>query len=142
MKQESLLSRIELTQSSLGKMTDGIVAFYSSFKRALSQKNYREAWNMLTDQSKTLYHDNPQRWSETLEKLHPNLLDRISRSSISGGKIISGRIVCELLPVDGVSLPPLVLVQDGDKLRLDYAFDLSLAGLAYLGARDGRSASQ
>jgi hypothetical protein len=28
------------------------------------------------------------------------------------------------------------LIQDGDKLRLDYAFDLSLAGLAYVGAKN------
>jgi tetratricopeptide (TPR) repeat protein len=141
MREESLLSTIGLSQPSLGKTADAVVAFYSTFKTALSQRNFGEVWNMLTDRSKTLYHDDPKRFVETVEHLRPDLINRISRSSISGGKLVSGRIVCDLLPVDGISLPPLVLIEDGDKLRIDYGFDLSLAGLAYLGARNSGSAS-
>ncbi len=138
MKDRILSGPVGLPQSALGEIADAVVAFYARYKEALTKGRYEEIWEMLTEQSKALYHDDPNRFRETLSHLDPALLDRIKRSSISGGKLVSGRIVCEVQPVDGMTFPPLVLIQDGDKVRMDYAFDLSLAGLAYLGAKKPR----
>ena len=120
---------IDRSQPAAGKTADAVVAFYTKYKDALAKARYEELWDMLTEGSKALYHDDPQRFRETLAHLDPALIDRIKRSSVGGGKLVSGRIICEFQPVDGISLPPLALARDGDRLRLDYAFDLSLAGL-------------
>ncbi len=137
MRDQIISGPIALPPSAIGKVADDVVAFYAGFKKALAQETYGEIWYMLTDRSKALYHDDPKRFRETLSHLDPALIDRMIRSSISGGKLVAGRIVCDLQAVDGISFPPLILIQDGGKLKIDYAFDLSLAGLAYLGARNG-----
>jgi tetratricopeptide (TPR) repeat protein len=130
-----LATPIEVARPVLGDIANAVVAFYTSYTEALTNGKYEDIWQMLTEDSKALYHGDPQRLREVLSHLDPALVDRIRRSSISGGKLIGGRIICDFNPVDGNRLPPVVLIQDGDKLRLDYAFDLSLAGLAYVGAK-------
>jgi hypothetical protein len=135
MKAESSLNPIGFRESSLGKAADAAVAFYATFRKAVTQRRFGEIWDMLTEQSRRLYHDDRNRFIEVWEHLGPEVTERTSRSSILGGKLVSNRIVCDLAPVDGVPLPPLVLVQDDGKLQIDYAFDLSLSGLATLGAR-------
>lgn len=135
MGNQILSTPIEVAQPALGDIGNAVVAFYASYTEALTKGKYDDIWQMLTEDSKALYHDDLKRLREVLSHLDPALVDRIRRSSISGGKLIAGRIICDFNPVDGNRLPPVVLIQDGDKLRLDYAFDLSLAGLAYVGAK-------
>lgn len=119
-------------ESEQEKIAGAVVAFYDNFKQALVQGNAEVIWTMLTEGSKALYEDDPQSFRETLFHLDPALIDRINRSSVSGGKLFAGRIICEFNPVDGVPLPPLVLIQEDDGLRIDYASDLNFAELGYL----------
>ena len=128
---------LDRTEAAAGKTAEAVAAFCSAYRDALAKGRYEEIWGMLTERSKALYHDDPQRFRETLTHVDPGLMDRMKRSMVGGGKLVAGRIICEFRPVDGISLPPLVLVRDGDRLRIDYAFDLSLAGLAHLGGRAG-----
>lgn len=137
MRDRVLLSTpIEVAHPVLRDIANAVVAFYTSYTDALTKGRYDDIWQMLTEDSKALYHDDPDRFREVLSHLDPALVNRIRQSSISGGKLVGGRIICDFNPVDGKRLPPIVLIQDGDKLRLDYAFDLSLAGLAYVGAKN------
>jgi tetratricopeptide (TPR) repeat protein len=133
-----LTTPIEVARPALGDIANEVVAFYRNYTQDLARGKYDQIWQMLTEDSRDLYHQDPGRLREILSHLDPALLDRMERSSISGGKLVAGRIICDFNVVDGRRLPSLVLVQEDDKLRLDFAFDLSLAGLAYAGARTGQ----
>ncbi len=138
MGNEILSTPVEASRPALGDIANAVVAFYRNYTEALAKGKYDGIWQMLTDDSKELYHGDPERLREILLHLDPALIDRMERSSISGGKLIAGRIICDFNMVDGRRLPSLVLVQDEGRLRLDFAFDLSLAGLAYAGAKSGQ----
>jgi tetratricopeptide (TPR) repeat protein len=134
MREQLLPGPLGMAQSSLDEIAGAVAAFYPRFRDAVARRSASEIWEMLTESSKALYHDDPERLSEALASLDPGLLDRFRRSAASGGKLVAGRIICEIEPVEGFAFPPLVLVQSEDRLLVDLGFDLSLAGLAHLGA--------
>ena len=77
-----------------------------------------------------------QRFSVTSEVFSRNYFKRIiEKSQIKGGKAVSNRIFCQLVTERGELLPLLVLVRQGSMLKIDQAYDLSLAGLQRLGGR-------
>lgn len=134
-RRENMSGLISPSADNLEEVAGLVSRFYASYRQALIQRRYDLLWEMLTERSKTLYHDDFLRFQETLESLPPDLRRLMEKSDVTGGRVIYGRIICEFAPVDGARLPPLVLAREDDGLRLDYAFDLSLAGLARLGAR-------
>jgi tetratricopeptide (TPR) repeat protein len=134
MREQFLPGPLGMPPSSLDEIAAAVAAFYPRFRDAVARRSASEIWEMLTESSKALYHDDPERLREALAGLDAGLLDRFRRSAASGGKLVAGRIICEIEPVEGFAFPPLVLVQSGDRLLVDLGFDLSLAGLAHLGA--------
>lgn len=134
MREQFLPGPLGVPQSSLDEIAGAVAAFYPRFRDAVARRSATEIWEMLTENSKALYHDDPERLREALANLDAGLIDRFRRSAASGGKLVAGRIICEIEPVEGYAFPPLVLVRSGDRLLVDLGFDLSLAGLAHLGA--------
>lgn len=134
MREQLLPGPLGVPPSSLDEIADAVAAFYPQFRDAVVRRSEGEIWEMMTESSKALYHDDPERLREALTNLDATLLDRIRRSAVSGGKLVAGRIICQIEPVEGFAFPPLVLVRSGDRLLVDFGFDPSLAGLAHLGA--------
>jgi hypothetical protein len=116
------------------EVAQAVAAFCAKFRNALTRRDCHALWAMLTGGSQELYQDDPTRFAETLSQLDPVVLGGIAWSSVSGGKVVPGRIICNFKLSTETQLPPLVLFQDGVQLRVDYRFDLSPAGLAYFGA--------
>ncbi len=135
-RQPLLFSRSEVDSVETSKLAQEVSSFYARYQRALIQGAYREIWGLLTESSQVLYGD-----FETFEAIAKAVHgktssgERIEGSRLQRGNIFSGRIFCRLVTAAGTSLPPLVLSHQGSELKVDYAFDLSLAGLRSLGGQ-------
>jgi len=136
LRQPLLLSRSDVDSVETSRLAREVSAFYAWYKRALIQEEYGEIWSLLTGSSQALYGDFDQ-FRAIAEEVYGRKgnKERIEGSRLQRGNVLSGRIFCHLVTAAGVSLPPLVLQRQGSELKLDYAFDLSLAGLRSLGGQ-------
>ncbi len=135
-RQPLLFSRSNVDSMETSKLVREVSTFYARYKRFLIQEDYQEIWNLLTRSSQALYADFEQ-FKALAEAAYrkKGYRERIKASQLQGGNAFSGRIFCQLVTAAGTSLPPLVLSRQGSELKIDYAFDLSLAGLRSLGGR-------
>ena len=110
--------------------------FYLRYKEALLEGRYGEIWDLLTPSSQALYGDF-RSFQATASSVYGNggLRQRIAGSRIRDGNTLGKRIFCQLVTAWGEPLPLLVLVRQGDELKIDHDFDLSLAGVRSLGGR-------
>ena len=108
--------------------------FYLRYKEALLEGRYRVIWDWMTPSSQALYGDF-ESFQATASSVYGNsrLRRRIAGSRIRDGNTLGKRIFCQLVTAWGDPLPLLVLVQQGDELKIDHGFDLSLAGVRPLG---------
>ena len=133
-RQPLLFSRSDVDSIEMSKLAREVSAFYARYKRALIQGEYQEIWSLLSKSSQALYGG-----FEQFEPLATEVYaktryrERIQGSRLQRGNVLSGRIFCQLVSADGAPFPPLVLSRQGSELKIDYAFDLSLAGLRSLG---------
>ena len=130
-----LVSETTETQET-SRVAREVSAFFSWFKKSVIQNRYQELWNHLTKDSQDLHGDFETFKTVTSEVFSRNYFKRIiEKSQIKGGKAVSNRIFCQLVTERGELLPLLVLVRQGSMLKIDQAYDLSLAGLQRLGGR-------
>ena len=110
--------------------------FYLRYKQALLEERYGEIWNLLTPSSQSLYGDF-RSFQAIASSVYSNsrLRDRIAGSRIRDGNTLGKRIFCQLVTAWGEPLPLLVLMRQGEELKIDHDFDLSLAGVRTLGGR-------
>ncbi len=118
------------------RVAQAVNRFYLRYKQALLHGRYREIWDLLTPSSQALYGDF-QSFRAIASSVYGNSQsrDRIAGSRIRDGNTLGKRIFCQLVTAWGEPLPLLVLVRQGDELKIDHAFDLSLAGVRTLGGR-------
>ncbi len=126
--------RVDPRESS--EVARAVNRFYLRYKEALLEGRYGEIWDLLTPSSQALYGDF-RSFRTTASSVFGNsqMRQRIAASRIRDGNTLRKRIFCRLVTAWGEPLPLLVLVRQGDELKIDYDFDLSLAGVRTLGGR-------
>ncbi len=114
--------------------------FYVRYKQALLEERYGEIWDLLTPSSQALYVDF-RSYRAIASSVYGNsrIRQRIAGSRIRDGNTLGKRIFCRLVTSWGEPLPLLVLVRQGDELKIDHDFDLSLAGVRPLGGRSSNA---
>ena len=127
-------NRVDPRESS--EVARAVNRFYLRYKQALLEGRYGEIWDLLTPSSQALYGDF-RNFQATASSVYGNsqLRRRIVGSRIRDGNTLGKRIFCQLVTAWDEALPILVLVRQGEDLKIDHDFDLSLAGVRTLGGR-------
>ena len=129
-RQPLLFSRSHVDSMETSKLVREVSTFFARFRRSLLEGDYQRIWGLLTASSQALYGDFQRFKSITSDaSSRRSYRQRIENSQLQSGNVFSGRIFCRFVSSSGDALPPLVFVQQGSELKLDYAFDLGLAGL-------------
>ncbi len=126
--------RVDPKESS--EMARMVNRFYLRYKQSLLDGRYGEIWDLLTPSSQVLYGDF-RSFQAIASSVYGNgrLRERIAGSRIRDGNTLGKRIFCQLVTASGEPLPLLVLVRQGEELKIDHDFDLSLAGVRSLGGQ-------
>lgn len=124
--------RVDPRESS--EVARAVNRFYLRYKQALLEGRYGEIWDLMTPSSQTLY-GNFRGFRTIASSVYGNsqLRLRIAGSRIRDGNTLGKRIFCQLVTAWDEPLPLLVLVRQGEELKIDHDFDLSLAGVRTLG---------
>ena len=123
--------------SASGDVSAEVARFVEEYRAALLGREYARVWEWLTADSRRLYDGDAGEFARVAARVFgaPELRGRLERARLQGGKLIGSHVVCEFSAAGDAPLPALVLRREGDGFRVDYAFDLTSAGLGYLGAR-------
>ncbi len=126
--------RVDPRESS--ELARAVNQFYLRYKQALLEERYGEIWDLLTPSSQALYGDF-RSYRAIASSVYGNsrIRQRIAGSRIRDGNTLGKRIFCRLVTAWDEPLPLLVLVRQGEELKIDHDFDLSLAGVRTLGGR-------
>ena len=127
-------NRVDPRESS--EVARAVNRFYLRYKQALLEGRYRDIWDLLTPSSQSLY-DDFRSFQAIASSVSSNSRwrERIAGSRIRDGNTLGKRIFCQLVTAWGEPLPLLVLVRQGEELKIDHDFDLSLAGVRTLGGK-------
>jgi tetratricopeptide (TPR) repeat protein len=118
-------------------VAERVLRFVEEYKAALFAGEYTRVWEWLTPASRDLYENDAAEFARVAARVYggPDVIERLKRAKLEGGKLLAGRIFCEFTSAGGEKIPPLVLLDDGKDLKIDFAFEWTTAGLGYLGAR-------
>jgi tetratricopeptide (TPR) repeat protein len=127
----------DLLMPSAPAVADRVLRFVEDYKAALLAGEYTRVWEWLTPASRDLYENDAAEFARVAARVYgrPDVIDQWKRAKLEGGKLQAGRIFCEFTSAGGEKIPPLVLLDDGKNLKIDFAFEWTTAGLGYLGAR-------
>ena len=127
----------DLLMPSAPAVAERVLRFVEDYKAALHDGLYKRVWEWLTPASRDLYENDAAEFARVAARVYgrPDAVERLKHAKLEGGKLVAGRIFCEFGAIRGEKIPPLVLLDDGKDLKIDFAFEWTTAGVGYLGAR-------